>query len=213
MPRTRRVLALAAAAILLPSLALAANAPAALVIEYSGKADPRLDAYSELADGTEVQLGASDSLTLLHYRSCKQVTVTGAKVKVAMQRLEVTGGKKTEEPGDQCPSEVKVATAGVSGGVLLRSVNVSVVPPDLNCVLVGDRRAQVAAIEVQKDGAPVGRVPVTSAALTLPETIPLLQENASYKLQMIGAGNKPMMAVDVSVLTADPAQKCLIRVQ
>lgn len=209
----RTGVAIFASAMLAAGGAFAADAPAALVLDYSGPPNPRLASFSELADGTELALGSGDTLTLLHYRTCKQVTITGGKVKVGVPRLAVEGGRKTEEPGEQCPQEVKVATAGVSGGVLMRSVAVFVLPARVDCTVVGARRAEVGSIEIAATGALPLVLPAAGGRVVAPEAAEPLAAG-EYGLAVRALSGEPLKTLPVTVLEDAPADKlCLIRVE
>lgn len=207
-----RSLSVLAVAAVFSASAQAAEAPAALVLDYSGPANAKLSAFSELPDGTEVTLGARDKLTILHYRSCKQVSITGAKVSVTVPRLTVTGGTQSEEPGEQCPQEVKVATAGVSGGVLMRSVAVFTVAPRLDCVVVGGRKAEIGSVEVLEAGKEVLSIPVQGHRAIAAPGAPELNVGSEYSLVVKAIGGAEIKAIPVTVLEEASGKTCLLRV-
>lgn len=191
--------------------ATAAEPPGALITDYSGKASPVLSVYSELPEGMDFKLGAADSITLLHYGSCRSVTVTGGKIHVGAQKLEVAGGKAVEAPGDNCPRKITIATAGVGGGVLMRGMSMATLPSDMNCVVIGTRRAEVARVEIADKDGQVALFPVTAGRTAALSDTPALVKK-DYGLSVVATDGQVIKRMPISVDDAKSDRMCLIRV-
>lgn len=203
---------IAAAGMLVSGTALAAD-PAALVVDYVGKPSQILAAYNELPDGASFALGANEAVTITHYKTCKTVRITGAKVAVTRAALNVSGGSQKEEPGQDCPKETAVATKGVGGGLVVRSVAFHTLPDVIDCAVVGKARAKVAALEVTEDkGDVVLRVPVSGGHAATPAGTPLLPQDKELSLVVRGADGTALIDVPVSIEPAIAGRACLIRV-
>lgn len=204
--------AIAAAALMTAGAAQAAD-PAALVLDYVGKPNPLLTSYTELSDGASFSLGATESVTLTHYKSCKTVRITGAKVTVGRAALTVTGGSQKDEPGQDCPKEMAVATKGVGGGLVMRSVAFHALPDTIDCTVVGKARAQVATLDVTEDkGGTVLSVPVSGGRAVAPAGTPPLPRDHDLSLVVRGADGTALIDVPVSIEPAIAGRACLIRV-
>ncbi|MGE5476739.1 MAG: hypothetical protein ACM3Q1_08810 [Bacteroidales bacterium] len=204
--------AIVAAATMTAGTALAAD-PAALVLDYTGKPNPLLMSYNELVDGSTFALAANESVTLTHYKTCKTVRITGAKVTVSRAALTVTGGSQKEEPGQDCPKEMAVATKGVGGGLVVRAVAFHALPDTIDCAVVGKARAQVAKLEVVEDkGGVVLSVPVTGGRAVAPAGTAPLPHNKELSLVATGADGATLVNVPVDIEATVPGRACLIRV-
>lgn len=191
--------------------ALAAE-PAALVVDYAGKPNAALAAFSELADGADFTLGANDSVTLLHYRTCKTLGIKGAKVRVTRTQLDITGGSQKEEPGQGCPKELAVATKGVGGGLVMRSVAFHALPATIDCVVVGKARARAAALEIVEDGKPFLTVAIAGARAVAPVGTPALPPDREFSLVVRATDGTPLIDVPVAIEDAVAGRTCLVRV-
>lgn len=212
--RDRNTLLCAAVAglTLFAGTALAAD-PAALVLDYVGKPSPLLASYNELADGASFALAANESVTLTHYKSCKTVRITGAKVKVSRAALDVSGGSQKEEPGQDCPKEMAVATKGVGGGLVVRAVAFHALPDTIDCAVVGKARDRVAKLELVEDkGTTVLSVPVVGGRALAPAGTPPLPHDHEISLVVRDANGASLIGVPVEIETTVPGRACLVRV-
>lgn len=203
---------MAAAGLLVSGAAQAAD-PAALVLDYVGKPSQILAAYNELADGASFALAANETVTITHYRTCKTLRITGAKVAVTRAALSVTGGSQKEEPGQDCPKETAVATKGVGGGLVMRSVAFHTLPDAIDCAVVGKARARVAALDVTEDnGGVVLSVPVSGGHAVAPAGTPPLPHDKELSLVVRGTDGSTLIDIPVSIEPAIAGRACLIRV-
>lgn len=209
--RSRVTLAFTAA-MMLSGAALAAD-PAALVLDYTGKPSPLLVSYGELADGAAFTLAANESVTLTHYKTCKTVRITGAKVKVTRAALDVAGGKQMEEPGQDCPKEMAVATKGVGGGLVVRAVAFHALPDTINCAVVGKAHDRVAKLEFVSDkGGTVLTVPVVGGRALAAEGTPPLPHDGELSLVVRDGNGAALIEVPVDIEATVPGRACLVRV-
>lgn len=203
----------AAAALALSAGAALAADPAALVLDYVGKPSPLLASYNELADGASFALAANEAVTLTHYKTCKTVRITGAKVKVTRAALEVTGGSQKDEPGQDCPKEMAVATKGVGGGLVMRSVAFHALPDTIDCAVVGKARDRVAKLELVEDkGGTVLSVPVNGGRAVAPAGTPPLPHDGELSLVVRDGAGASLIDVPVSIEDTVPGRACLVRV-
>lgn len=102
----------------------AAQDGAALVLETSGAAVPAVKPYAEIRAGTAVTLAGDARLVLLHYRTCRTVTLVGGRISVGADTYAVVGGATVRETQGRCPRPVTLKADGevVVGGVVTRSI-------------------------------------------------------------------------------------------
>lgn len=199
------------AGVLCAGSALAAGAkPVGLVLSYTGAA-PALAPYTELMAESEFDLG-SDTVSFVHYGTCKSVEVKGGKLKVGTDHYQAEGASK-ELGKDQCPEQVAVVARGVSGGVLLRSAPSPEIPPRLECVLAGNKRKAFAAVQVMDGSGVLLQIPLTGERIALPANVPPLHLNRTYKLNFIpGNPLEPPRSVSVLVSAPTGGNLCLLRI-
>lgn len=209
--KLRYLMALAAMAMaVMPAFADAK--PVALVTAYTG-ANPALNVYSEIMDGTDIVLG-NDAVTFVHYQTCKTVEARGGRLKVSVQRFEAEGGAIRDLNQEQCPEEVTVKTAGVAGGVVLRAVGARVVPARLECVLTGDARFNYRAVQVFDGDDLVTEFPLSGAPVVMPRAAPSLTHEKLYRLVLLPkVATQASLTVRVAVSDEADRQVCLIRLE
>lgn len=192
-------------------LALSGNAWAAdtvavgLVLRAGGAVVPLVSSYSEVPDGTSLALGPGAQLTLLHYESCKQMTVSGGRVTIRKQAVALTEGARIDkETPNKCPTELRVKPTGVAGGVRMRALDLSQTLPQTlpvlpECLLVGAQAdrfigASISASIADGPGAPVVMT-ISGRRLVWPKGQPPLQKGHSYKIHLQPLpGGKPYTA-------------------
>ncbi len=113
--RTSTVAAsLFACAALMASSALAE--PVAMVLDASEGSN--VAAFTELADGETLDLGTEARVELLDYRKCQEISVTGGKISVTADGLEVEGGELTALRPGKCIQSAAVQPLPSAGGAL-----------------------------------------------------------------------------------------------
>lgn len=199
-----------AAVMLLPGMSLAAE-PVALVTASQGKPVAGLELYSEVEDGAVLKLGAGQGVTLLHYRSCRNVTVTSGEAVVTRRAVEAKGAMVEETAAENCPQEVSVTTTGVGGGALVRAVGFVTMPARLDCIIVGEKRKKVSKVEVVLDDKTVQSLPVVGGRITSPADAVPLDGEREYQLRLI-SGKSVLSEGKVGIVESKPGRICLIRV-
>lgn len=180
--------------------AWAAPGPAALILDYSGPPRSGVDAYAEVAAGAEIGLGPRDRLVLLHYASCRQVAVTGGRVSVSELDVAVSDAGQSQDSGRHCPHEVRMDTAAAQS-----------IAPRLDCVMVGNRKGEVAEVEIRGADGTVVWAPAQGFRVIAAPAAPELQAGRTYTLVA-----KAIRGADIATVAvrADPAQQgkaCLLR--
>jgi hypothetical protein len=100
-----------------------AQAPAALVVDITGPSDPAVEAFDELEVGARVTLGAQSEITVMHYASCRELSLRGGAVVVGADGLDYPGARLLGGRAGDCPAQVTVHESSLVGaGVVLRSV-------------------------------------------------------------------------------------------
>ncbi|MEO5373584.1 MAG: hypothetical protein H7840_04825 [Alphaproteobacteria bacterium] len=188
-----------------------AGGPAALIVGYSGT-QAALSPYTEISDGAVFTLG-TDTVSFVHYQTCKTVEVRGGKLTVTEKRFDAEGGVVRDLNQEQCPEEVTVKTAGVAGGVVLRAIGAKLVPSRLECVLAGEGYKYYRAIQIFDDARLLTEIPLNKGAqVIMPRSAPSLENDKAYRLVLLprAEGQTPA-SVRVTVSSEADKQVCLIR--
>lgn len=106
------VLLVSASLVALPALA----EPVAMVLDASEGSN--VAAFTELADGETLDLGTEARVELLDYRKCQEIAVTGGKISVTSDGVEVEGGELTALRPGKCIQSASVQPLPPSGGAL-----------------------------------------------------------------------------------------------
>jgi hypothetical protein len=98
--------------------ASAAAAPMALVMQVTGTTDPPLARHREVPEG-RITLGPQSKIALLHYASCKIVTVAGGTATITANEVVAPAANVESTKPGPCPKVHKIALAEgtASGGV------------------------------------------------------------------------------------------------
>lgn len=198
---------LALAAVLGGGNAVAADAPAALVMEVSGTTRPPLAVHREIAAGTRIGLASGARIALLHYATCSIVTIAGGDVTVTEQGLQTAApATQSAKPGP-CPRVHRISLAGPGplGGVVVSRNIGTPTPPVVAAagalVLVTGSGAVNAAELLDANGKVVtAALPIRDNSLQLPETLALRRP---YVIRFRIDGKSD--AVDVPISTSGPA--------
>ncbi len=163
-----------------------AEVAAGIVLDVKGSASPAVASLSEMEAGQKVALGADGRMTLVHYRSCRTLTVVGGSVTFNLTQLIVEGGR-IEDEKKRCPKRFALADGGATtaGGLVLRGgtpADARQMSPRPIIVLAGPRAAGIGEAELRGPGGTVARWPAGSRRLELPASGAALQAGASYDL-------------------------------
>lgn len=162
-----------------------ADVAAGIVLDIKGATSPAVTSLSEVEAGQKVALGADGRMTLVHYRSCRTLTVAGGSVTFNLTQLIVDGGK-IEDEKKRCPKRFALADGGATtaGGLVLRGGpgESQQMSPRPIIVLSGPRAADIGDAELRGPGGTVARWPAGLRRLELPASGAALQTGASYEL-------------------------------
>jgi len=116
-------------AFLASALIGAASAPAfaegaGLVLEVSGKTQPPVASFAEVAADQSVTLADGGKLKIVHYKSCRAVTLTGGTLKIGAADFDISAAKVASDQPNACPRRTAARTpragdAG-TGGIVVR---------------------------------------------------------------------------------------------
>lgn len=125
----------------------------------------------------------------------------------------MAGGSQKEEPGQDCPKEMAVATKGVGGGLVVRAAAFHALPETIDCAVVGKSRSRVAKLEVVEDkGGTVLAVPVVGGRAVAPAGTPPLPHNHELSLVVRDGDGASLITVPVDIEDTQPGRACLVRV-
>ena len=180
----------------------ASQGPAALILDYSGPRRNGLDAYGEIASGAQINLGPRDRVVILHYRTCREVSVTGGRIDVSAQELTVSDAMDSHEGRGHCPQEVNTSlAANAMQAIALR----------LDCVMVGSHKADVGEAEIVAGDSVVLSAPVQGYRLISAPAAPQLRDGKAYTLVVKGIRGAELARVPVVARAAAQDKACLLR--
>jgi hypothetical protein len=187
-----------------PLPALAAEA-AGLVLEVSGKTEPPLAAFAEIGADQAVRLDAGTTLKVVHYKSCRIVTLNGGTLRVGAADFDLVDGKVEGDQKTSCPRRVASragrAGEGGTGGIVMRGAGggAALVAPAETFVLAGDKTADVKSVRLLRDKKLVAEWnPGKERSWTAPKDA--LKEGDSVTLVFTMKGNQPNAMQKVRVL-------------
>ncbi|MBF0095551.1 MAG: hypothetical protein HQL34_13530, partial [Alphaproteobacteria bacterium] len=186
-----------------------------LVLRAGGAVTPAVSAYSEVADGTRLTLGPGAQLTLLHYESCRQMTLADGQVTVSRKEVTLSNGARIDkEIPNKCPPELRVKPTGVAGGVRMRALDLGappVLPAVPDCLLVGPHADRFTGARISGGGAQVS-LAVAKNRLSWPKKQPPLKEGVSYTITLDPLpGGKPYKAAFTAGPKTGGGDVCLLR--
>ena len=168
--------------------------PVALILDAPSGAEIRK--FSEVTDGTTVELPPRSRVTFAHYARCEEVTVENGRLTIWKERYRLQGGEIVKSVPQRCPEPVSSQDAAEIGGAVLRGAGVPVADrPTL--VLTGPGRGDVVAARLSKAGREVGRYMVDSATVSLPGDLGPLETGRAYTLTLMGTTGDPLGSVDL----------------
>lgn len=174
---------------LIPVAGLAAE-PVALVLDVSGKVQPEIALYDEVVDGTVLQLDDSAHLTLSHYGICEEVAVTGGKVSIGSQNLDLEGSQVESRTRVQCPDSITMSAADlVNMSVTLRSAKQPrVMAPTPDFVVAGKWGRQFDQLDVHGKGGRMATMSVVDGRASWPDDAQPLAIGETYVVVLNGPG-------------------------
>jgi hypothetical protein len=162
-----------------------AGEPAALVLDVTGDTEPAVFPYSEIEAGTEVTLADDATLSLIHYGTCKALTLIGGSVRIEANRYLIGRSRVEEERAQDCPNEVALAEDGTAAGVLMRGGDALHLPLRPSFVLAGGRADTVERIDILSGAEPVMTLPVKARHVAWPEDAAALKSGSEYGVSIV----------------------------
>ena len=92
----------------------------ATITAVNGPLRSRLRAFTSFDAPSTVEVGAGSQVTVVHHRTCEKLEIEGGKVEIGFAGIQSTG-KVLKLERTTCPGKTMAETAGVAGGVLMRS--------------------------------------------------------------------------------------------
>jgi len=185
----RRIAALSGCFVLcLSALALAAEAPAGIVMAVTGTTDPPLSMMTEIPTNTSIRLSGDAKLTFLDYARCKLVTIAGGTLTLSRTEYRTDGHIESEADGP-CPHVYALSEpGGTTGSLVMRgglgaprwAVNSEFL---LTGVRAGKLRAAAVYVEDHPD-APAATYEIRGGRLVEPPGMPPLLPNTRYVLRL-----------------------------
>ncbi len=189
--------------------------PSALVLSVGGTTVPPVKPNEELDERAAIRVRPGSKLVVLHYRTCKEITVTAGVLNVPLDAFSVDGARPPEEQRVTCPREQKLISEenflnnstfyreqrAASTLTAARDFRPVSLPLRMNAILVGGRADRVTGMEVLLNDERVTRLTVTGRAVTSPEDSLALRPAKSYVLRVTLSGESapldfPFLAVD-----------------
>ena len=182
--------------------------PAALVTEVSGSVTPAVSPFSELAAGTQLNLGADGKLVFDDYYSCTEVTVMGGRVEFAAKGYKTSAGAKTSEERVPCKQEVVLKASGEASTQLMRGLEPSSQVPWLSIrpsfVLVGARSQSFAAASITQKNTQIRTVKLTGPRLDWPADVQPLTVGSYYEITFVPKSSAEPSSTMRFVAVAEP---------
>lgn len=182
----------------------ASQLPAALILDYSGPPRSGVEAYGEILPGREIGLGPRDRVVILHYGSCRQLTVTGGKVSVLPEALVVNDAKDSQEAGRLCPQEVSLSGGGPAPQVISARID---------CMVIGKRKSDLGEVEIRDGDVVLLSVPAQGYRLITAPAAPEMKPGKTYSLVAKGIRGAELAKVPVTVDAAAHDKACLLRLE
>jgi hypothetical protein len=187
-----------------PLPALAADA-AGLVLEVSGKTEPSLAAYAEVTADQAIKLDAGATLKVVHYKSCRVVTLSGGTLKVDATDFDLSGGKVDADRKSACPRRIasRASRAGDAGtgGIVMRGAGDATVAvgPAETFVLAGGKLENVKTVRLLRDEKVVAEwKPGHTRSWTAPKNS--LKVGDAATLVFVMKGKNPAVEQQIKVL-------------
>jgi len=182
---------LLAFALLLPGATASAQRMAAILVDVEGRIDPEMQAGHEIAAGETLSLTPASTVTLVHYGTCEHVIVRGGRVVLRESGFDTPGGTILLREEASCPAARRPQLAREKevsglGGLRMRNMPpAQAIPVRPSIVLVGEAARDVVAVEVEKDGRTIARLPVRRQNAVWPSDAPALQPGLGYAVKML----------------------------
>lgn len=161
-----------------------AEVAAGIVLDAKGAIAPTIVPLSEVEAGQKYALGADGRMTIVHYKTCRTLTVVGGSVTFNFTQLVLDGGK-VEDEKRRCPKRFQLADGGstTAGGLVLRGAGS---PQQITqkpiIVLSGPRAARMGEAELRGASGVIARWPAGTRRLEMPANAAALAAGGEYEL-------------------------------
>ncbi len=176
----------------------AAEPPAGIVMQVSGKTIPPLHPRSEIAAGTPIGVPPGARLVFLHYRACALVAVVGGTVTLDPSGFDDSQARIESKQAVLCPRVHRLSAEGgpaVVGGALMRGVPAPLrLPAQLDLVVTGRQAGNVIFADIVDRG---GRVLTRGNARSLRAT---LRPEAHFWLRITLRGRSDTLDIPFTTL-------------
>jgi hypothetical protein len=196
------------AALIAGGSAARAQHAVAIVVDIDGKTSPALAANAEIPDKSVIALQPGTTLTLVHYKSCELLVVSGGRIAVEEGKYDVSGTKVVQEEKVSCPAEQQTTLANsnqASGtaALVLRSGEPgrTFIPLKPMVLAVGGKARDFVRVEILDGTNVVATLPLASGRAAWPAGTKPLVGYRKYTLRFVAAGGA---AVSFPV-TANPS--------
>lgn len=211
MTLLKRLRLMVLALLFMPAVAHA-EAPVALITDWSGVDDPRFTAYSEILPGTTIELGSAGKMTFVQYRNCQEMTATGGTITIlaegfSMANSVVTGSKQG------CPQLVRLTSStAMTGGLVLRGTpHILQLPTHPIVAVAGAKASQYTSVAFVADGTPAIEAKLTNGRATIPAGDKGLIAGGSYQLVLKGQG-VPDFTLPAQVSNAETGPLAVLKI-
>ena len=180
-----------------------AQAAAALVLEVRGPSNPALAPFTEIRADSVVSLSPGSRLVFVHYKTCHTVAVVGGQIRVGSETYTLTGGTRELDERRSCPRRVALKGGGDVGGIILRSVPLTL-PTQPSIVVVGPRAGDFTALRILRGGELVLEARLADRRFHWPSGTAPLAAGTEYELALVPArpGTDPVTAKFRTVTSA-----------
>lgn len=191
--------------------ALAAEAPAGIVMAVAGGTDPPLAPMTEIAAGEAIKLAPDGRLTFLDYARCKLVTVLGGTLTLGALGYQ-TDGRVDSETDGPCPQTYAIAAADggartTAGMVMRGGAEPPRWPANMQFLLTGTRAGGFRSAVIypeHKPESPVAAFAIADGkAVAAPGSLPPLA-NRRYVLRL--SPSDPSKSTEIVFLGTAPQQ-------
>jgi hypothetical protein len=181
-----------------------ADRGAGMVLKLSGQTEPPLAPFTELPLGKPFKLDTNTMISVVHYDSCRVVTIVGGEITLTTLGVDSQGGIIKDSQVRTCPKEhlmTQGAAAATSGGMLMRSTDDSLeLTTKPNVVFTGALSGDVQEADILRDDRVVAKLKPSDHGITWPSSQAPLAMGTDYTLRLQVAGAPKPITQDFSTV-------------
>ncbi len=177
------------------------NAGEALVIDLDGTIKPHVELFDELEAGGDYQLEGDTLLTVAHYASCQEITISGGRLSVGENSMSIDGSLVLDQAPVECPAEVDLAVTDTkNASVVFRAmIPLTEVPLRPEIVVAGNSRGAFTELTVLMQEQELTRLAVAGSSVNWPSGAATLEPGRQYSLVLSG----PTSTYSAQVIASD----------